>query len=609
MTDTDTAAAQGFETLALHGGQEPDPTTNARAVPIYQTTSYVFDRRRPRRRPLRAEGVRQHLHADHEPDQRRLREARRRARGRRRRRSPSAPGSAAVTFGILNIAGAGDDIVSANSLYGGTYNLFVHTLPRFGLTSSSSTPTTRRTSAAPSSRTTKLLYAETVGNPKLDTLDIEAVADDRPRGRHPADRGQHDGDAVPHPADRPRRRHRRPLGDQVHRRPRHVHRRRDRRRGQVRLVANGRFPGLYRAGRQLPRAQVLRGARADRVHRQAAREPAARHRRGALARSTRSSSSRGSRRCRCAWSGTAPTRWPSPGSWRPTRRWPGSATRAWSATSRMRPRAQYHYRGLFGAIVGFGDQGRPRGGPALRREHAALLAPRQHRRRQVAGHPPGDDDALAADAEEQLARRRHRRLRAAHRRHRDHRRHHRRPRPGAGEGLSGTTGRRGGVAQAPPPAAPASARIWTAMTEKKPAARKEIGDVAMGYDDDAGNAGVVRTRHVTFDQPGQELALEGGGTLAPFTLAYETYGTLSERKDNAVLVTHALSGDAHVAGPPQRQRQAPGLVGHDDRPRQGPRHRQVLRHLRQRHRRLQRHHGARRPRTRPPASPTAPTSR
>ena len=54
MTDTDTKATQGFETLALHGGQEPDPTTGARAVPIYQTTSYVFDRRRPRRQPLRA---------------------------------------------------------------------------------------------------------------------------------------------------------------------------------------------------------------------------------------------------------------------------------------------------------------------------------------------------------------------------------------------------------------------------------------------------------------------------------------------------------------------------------------------------------------------------
>src|SRR5665647_1713514 len=86
------------------------------------------------------------------------------------------------------------------------------------------------------------------------------------------------------------------------------------------------------------------------------------------------------------------------------------------------------------------------------------------------------------------------------------------------------------------------------MTAAKHTERKEIGDVAMGLGADAGSAGIVRTKHVTFDQPGQELALEGGGTLAPFTVAYETYGKLSERKDNAILVTHALSGDAHVAG-------------------------------------------------------------
>lgn len=72
--------------------------------------------------------------------------------------------------------------------------------------------------------------------------------------------------------------------------------------------------------------------------------------------------------------------------------------------------------------------------------------------------------------------------------------------------------------------------------------------MAMGLGADAGSAGIVRTKQMTFDQPGQELALEGGGTLAPFTVAYETYGKLSERKDNAILVTHALSGDAHVAG-------------------------------------------------------------
>jgi len=72
--------------------------------------------------------------------------------------------------------------------------------------------------------------------------------------------------------------------------------------------------------------------------------------------------------------------------------------------------------------------------------------------------------------------------------------------------------------------------------------------VAMGLGADAGSAGIVSTHYVTFDKPGQELTLEGGGTLAPFTIAYETYGTLSERRDNAILVTHALSGDAHVAG-------------------------------------------------------------
>jgi homoserine O-acetyltransferase len=96
------------------------------------------------------------------------------------------------------------------------------------------------------------------------------------------------------------------------------------------------------------------------------------------------------------------------------------------------------------------------------------------------------------------------------------------------------------------------------MTAANNTERKEIGDVAMGLGADAGSAGIVRTKHVTFDQPGQELALEGGGTLAPFTIAYETYGKLSERRDNAVLVTHALSGDAHVAGRHSANDRRPG---------------------------------------------------
>jgi O-acetylhomoserine (thiol)-lyase len=175
MTDTDTTA-QGFETLALHGGQEPDPTTNARAVPIYQTTSYVFN------------------DSDHAANLFGLKEF---GNIYTRIMNPTndvfekrvaaleggvgalafASGSAAVTFSILNIAGSGDHIVSANSLYGGTYNLFVHTLPRFGVDVGLIDPNDPENFRRAIKPNTKLLYAETVGNPKLDTLDIKAVAD------------------------------------------------------------------------------------------------------------------------------------------------------------------------------------------------------------------------------------------------------------------------------------------------------------------------------------------------------------------------------------------------------------------------------------------------
>ncbi len=176
MSDSETTQIpQGFETLALHGGQEPDPTTNARAVPIYQTTAYTFDS------------------ADHAADLFGLREF---GNIYTRIMNPTndvfekrvaaleggvgalafSSGSSAVTFSILNIAGAGDHIVSANSLYGGTYNLFVHTLPRFGVEIDLVDPLDPESFRRAIKPNTRLLYAETVGNPKLDTLDIEAVA-------------------------------------------------------------------------------------------------------------------------------------------------------------------------------------------------------------------------------------------------------------------------------------------------------------------------------------------------------------------------------------------------------------------------------------------------
>jgi len=176
MSDTETTPIpQGFETLALHAGQEPDPATKARAVPIYQTTAYTFDS------------------ADHAADLFGLREF---GNIYTRMMNPTSDvfekriaaleggvgalafssGSSAVTFSILNLAGAGDHVVSANSLYGGTYNLFVHTLPRFGVEIDLVDPLDPESFRRAIKPNTKLLYAETVGNPKLDTLDIDAVA-------------------------------------------------------------------------------------------------------------------------------------------------------------------------------------------------------------------------------------------------------------------------------------------------------------------------------------------------------------------------------------------------------------------------------------------------
>jgi homoserine O-acetyltransferase len=86
------------------------------------------------------------------------------------------------------------------------------------------------------------------------------------------------------------------------------------------------------------------------------------------------------------------------------------------------------------------------------------------------------------------------------------------------------------------------------MTDAQHPQKLQIGDVPTGLGDDVGSAGVVRTKHVTFDDPGRTLRLEGGGELWPITIAYETYGTLSEARDNAIMVFHALSGDAHAAG-------------------------------------------------------------
>ncbi len=166
-----------FETRQIHAGQSPDSTTGARALPIYQTTSYVFD------------------DTDHAADLFALKQF---GNIYTRIMNPTqdvieqrvasleggvgallvASGQAAETLTVLNLAEAGDHVVSSPSLYGGTYNLFHYTLPRYGVqVSFVEDPTDLDAWRAALRPNTKLLYGETIANPKIEVLDIAGLAD------------------------------------------------------------------------------------------------------------------------------------------------------------------------------------------------------------------------------------------------------------------------------------------------------------------------------------------------------------------------------------------------------------------------------------------------
>ena len=164
------------ETIALHGGQTPDPATNARAVPIYQTTSYTFN------------------DTEHAADLFALKEP---GNIYSRIMNPtwdvleqrvaqleggvaavvSASGQAATTYSVLNIARAGDNIISVSQLYGGTYNLFAHTLPQYGIEVRWADADDPGAVAKLADDKTRLVFGETIGNPRLNVLDVPAWAD------------------------------------------------------------------------------------------------------------------------------------------------------------------------------------------------------------------------------------------------------------------------------------------------------------------------------------------------------------------------------------------------------------------------------------------------
>jgi O-acetylhomoserine (thiol)-lyase len=171
----DPAAQRGFDTVALHGGHDGDPATKARAVPIFQTTSYTFDDTAHAQRLFALEEFGNVYTRIMNPTTD-VFEQRLAALEGGAGALAVASGQAASIYSLLNIARAGDHIVSSASLYGGTYSAFTHTLPRFGIEVSfvdASDPENVARAVRPN---TKAVFAETIGNPRLDVLDIAATA-------------------------------------------------------------------------------------------------------------------------------------------------------------------------------------------------------------------------------------------------------------------------------------------------------------------------------------------------------------------------------------------------------------------------------------------------
>ncbi len=165
-----------FDTLALHAGQRPDPVTGARALPIYQTTSYVFQDSDHAAALFNLERA-GHIYSRISNPTVAVLEERIAALELGVGGVATASGHAALHLAIVTLMGQGGHIVSSSSLYGGTVNLFTHTLPRFGITASLVNPRDMAAFEAAIRPETRLVYAEILGNPGLEVLDVPALAE------------------------------------------------------------------------------------------------------------------------------------------------------------------------------------------------------------------------------------------------------------------------------------------------------------------------------------------------------------------------------------------------------------------------------------------------
>ncbi|ALS37583.1 O-acetylhomoserine (thiol)-lyase [Enterococcus rotai] len=165
-----------FETIQIHGGHTPDKETNSRAVPIYQTTSYTFDDTQDAAEKFALSKVGNIYTRITNPTTAVLEDRLNELEGGVGAVAV-ASGTAAVTYAIQNLASSGDHIVSASTLYGGTFNLFAHTLPEFGITTTFIDPDRLANFEEAIKENTKAIFVETIGNPITNVADLEGIAE------------------------------------------------------------------------------------------------------------------------------------------------------------------------------------------------------------------------------------------------------------------------------------------------------------------------------------------------------------------------------------------------------------------------------------------------
>ena len=378
---------------------------------------------------------------------------------------------------------------------------------------------------------TKAFFAETISNPQIDILDIPGVAGGRARAGVPL---IVDNTVATPYLIRPielRRRHRRALGDQVPRRPRHGDRRRDRRRRQLRLDATASSPASPRPTRATtawssPELGAALGATSLKARVQLLRDlgsAASPFNAFLVAQGLETLSLRIERHVANA---QKVAEYLAGHDDVVSVNYAGLPTSPWYELAK-----KYAPKGT-GAVLAFELAGRRRGGQGVRQRADAAQPRRQHRRRAVAGDPPGVDDARAAHPRGAAGHRRHARAGAARGRHRGHRRHPRRPRAGLRRRQAVQCAGSDGPARPRRRSDDACSRRRATATLP---AEGEVGLVDIG-----------------------SLTLENGAVVDDVTIAVQRWGELSPNRDNVVVVLHALTGDSHVTGPAGPGDQTPG---------------------------------------------------